>query len=145
LHRKSGISKIDMELLETQDPEKRKLLETSERHRRELEKEVSDITQRTEKVLTNALIVGGVLAVAYFAVSQFSKGKSKKKKHKKQKTKGAADGEIVEAELVSTPATPSLLSEIGTKVINQATLMLIDIAREKLMEYLEKRKQNDPS
>ena len=134
-----------MELLETQDPEKRKLLETSERHRRELEKEVTDITQRTEKVITNALIVGGVLAVTYFAVSQFSKGKSKKKKHKKQKPQEIVEGEMEEVEMVAASATPSLLSEIGTKVINHATLILMDIAREKLMEYLEKRKQNDPS
>jgi hypothetical protein len=134
-----------MELLETQDPEKRKLLETSERHRRELEKEVTDITQRTEKVLTNALIVGGVLAVTYFAVSQFSKRKSKKKKQKAQKAQSVVEGELADAEMVAASATPSLLSEIGTKVLNQATLILMDIAREKLMEYLEKRKQNDPS
>jgi hypothetical protein len=137
---------LSMELLETQDPEKRKLLETSERHRRELEKEVTDISQKTERVLTNALIAGGVLALTYFAVSQFS-GKSKKKKHKKRKVAAAAvDGDdIAEAQFVEAPAQPSLLAEIGTKVVNQATLILIDIAREKLMEYLENRKRNDPS
>ena|SRR5690242_13394819 len=134
-----------MELLETQDPEKRKLLESSERHRRELEREVAEITQKTEKVLTNALIVGGALAIGYLVFSQFSKGKSKKKKNKKQKVQADAPGAIPEPMVAAAPETPSLLSEIGTKVINQATLILIDIAREKLMEYLEKRKQNDPS
>jgi hypothetical protein len=134
---------LSMELLETQDPEKRRLLETSERHRRELEKEVSDITKKTERVLTNALIVGGVLAVAYFAVSQFSK-KSKKKKHKKHKAV-VTDDDATEEQLAAAPAPPSLLAEIGTKVVNQATLILIDIAREKLMEYLENRKRNDPA
>lgn|SRR5690349_6514878 len=134
-----------MELLETQDPEKRKLLESSERHRRELEREVSEITQKTEKVLTNALIVGGALAIGYLVFSQFSKGKSKKKKHKKQKVQ-EVPGVIPEPQMAAVPEGPSLLSEIGSKVINQATLILVDIAREKLMEYLEKRKQtNDPS
>ena len=69
-----------MELLETQDPEKRKLLESSERHRKELEREVKDISERTERILTNALVVGGVTLLAYFAVSQFTKRKSKKNK-----------------------------------------------------------------
>ena len=134
-----------MELLETQDPEKRKLLETSERHRRELEKEVSDITKKTERVLTNALIVGGLLAVTSFALSQLS-GKSKKKKPKTHKGDAvAADADTAEEQLLAAPAAPSLLAEIGTKVVNQATMILIDIAREKLMEYLENRKRNDPA
>ena len=135
-----------MELLETQDPEKKKLLETSERHRRELEKGVQDISQRTERVLTNALIVGGVLALSYFAVSQFSKSKSKKKKHKKEGVPSNSDGKVdtIETE-VAVDTSPSLLSEIGTKVINQATLILIELAKERLMEYLQSRKKNDPA
>src|SRR5262245_32901669 len=99
-----------MELLETQDPEKRKLLETSERHRRELEKEVRDISERTEQVVTNALIVGGVLALSYLAIRQFSKGKTKKKKHKKRKAAAAElnGGAVVEAQVASVPEQPSL-------------------------------------
>ena len=135
-----------MELLETQDPEKRKLLETSERHRRELEKEVSDIGQRTEQILTNALIVGGAMALTYFVVRQFSKGKSKKKKkHKKQNATPEANGSAVEAQAAYIPEAPTLLSQIGDRVISHATLILVDLAREKLMEYLENRKKNEPS
>ena len=52
-----------MELLETQSPERRKLLETSERHKRELEKEVKSVSEKTEKAITNALIIGGSLAL----------------------------------------------------------------------------------
>ena len=140
---------MTMELLETQDPEKRRLLETSERHKRELEKEVQDITQRTEQVMTNALIVGGVLALSYLAIRQFSKSKSKKKKkHKKQKTVAEMNGGgPAEAQAASIPEQPSLLADIGNRVINQATFILIDLAREKLMEYLAKRKrvEDEPS
>jgi hypothetical protein len=136
-----------MELLETQDPEKRKLLETSERHRRELEKEVSDIGQRTEQILTNALIVGGAMALTYFVVRQFSKGKSKKKKkkHKKQSATPEANGNAIEEQASYMPEPPTLLSQIGDRVISHATLILVDLAREKLMEYLENRKKNEPS
>jgi hypothetical protein len=133
-----------MELLESQDPEKRKLLELSERHRKELQREVSDITQKTERVLTNALIVGGVMALSYFAVTQFSKSK-KKKKHKKQQAEVddavAATLEVADA----SPAAPSMLSQIGNRVLDQATLILIELAREKIMEYLQNRKKDDPA
>jgi hypothetical protein len=135
-----------MELLETQDPEKRKLLELSDRHRKELQKEVQDISERTERILTNALIVGGVLALSYFAISQFSKGRSKKKKHKKEKhTESSSVLDDPHNEVQAAVSTPSLMSEIGSKVINQATLILVDLAREKLMEYLQSRKKDDNS
>lgn len=131
-----------MELLETQDPEKRRLIETSERHRRELEKEVSDITQKTEQVLTNALVIGGALTISYLIVSQFFGGKTKKKK-KGRKAASFVDDASASDDQPSAAATPSLLAEIGTKVVNQATLILIDIAREKLMEYLQKNRKKD--
>lgn len=135
-----------MELLETQDPEKKKLVEASERHRREIEKEVGAMTQKTEKVLTNALVIGGALALTYFAVTQFSK-RSKKKKNK-NKTTGVPSPEkaAVLSEEDDEPSGPSILSQIGTKVVNQATLILLDIARQKLAEYMQNRKtENDAS
>ena len=73
-----------MELLESQDPEKKRLIETSERHKRALEKEVSEITEKTDKMLTNALIIGGSLLATYFVVSAFSGGSKKKKRRRKK-------------------------------------------------------------
>ncbi len=37
-----------MELLESQDPDKKKLIETSERHRRALEKQVNELGAKTD-------------------------------------------------------------------------------------------------
>lgn len=129
-----------MELLETQDPEKRRLIETSDRHKKELEKEVTALAQKTERMLTNALIIGGSLALTYFVISSISKGKKKKKRAKIAKAQGAQDGvEVAEEE----DDSPSVLGQIGTKVMNQATVMLLDIAKEKLFEYLETRKKAD--
>jgi hypothetical protein len=128
-----------MELLETQDPEKRRLIETSDRHKRELQKEVKSVSDRTERILTNALIIGGSLALTYFIVSQLGGWKTKKKKAKGKKEE-TVEGE---AEEESALVAPSFISQIGSKVINQATLILLDIAREKLSEYLESRKNRD--
>lgn len=132
-----------MEILESQDPEKRKLIEASERHKRALEKGVSDLSDSTQKVLTNALIVGGVLALSYLVVRGFSSGKKKKRKKAKVtvvQPKVSTDGDDDEEE---DSSSPGLLADIGTKIANQATVILIDIARQKLMEYLDSRKKEE--
>jgi hypothetical protein len=131
---------MTMNLLETQDPEKRKLIETSERHKRELEKEVNQITERTERILTNALVIGGALALTWFLVSSLSGSKSKHKKSKPKQV-SSENEEEEESDSLAVAFAPTLISQIGTKVINQATLILLDIAREKLKEYLHTGKE----
>lgn len=127
-----------MELLETQDPERRKLIETSDRHKRELEKEVKAMSDNTEQVLKNALIIGGALALTYFTVSQLSKSKSRRKKAKQIKVQGEE-----EETLISEPSEPSFISQIGERIISQGTLILLDLAKDMLMEYLESRKKKN--
>ncbi|MBI3218917.1 MAG: hypothetical protein HYZ44_05370 [Bacteroidetes bacterium] len=127
-----------MELLETQDPERRKLLETSDRHKRELEKEVKDMSDKTEKVVKNALIIGGVLAVSYLLVSQLGSGKKKKKLKAKSPALASADEEDDDE-----PEAPGVFAQIGTKVVDTATLVLLDLAKEALAEFLKNRKQKD--
>lgn len=121
-----------MELLETQDPEKQKLIESSNLHRREIEKELSSVSDRTQSVITNALIVGGALALAYFTFTQLSH-----KKKKRKKPKSSTQGE----EIDEAPKEPSIISQVGEQIITQAMLMLLDIGRAKLAEYLQSRKE----
>jgi len=133
-----------MELLESQDPEKKKLIETSDRHKRALEKEVNELTEKTERVLTNALIIGGSLALTYFVISSFSGGKRKRKKKKNKDSKAVIpEGTEGVEEIPDEIETPSLIGQIGTKVLNHATGLLLDIAKEKLFEYLESRKKGN--
>ena len=127
-----------MELLETQDPEKKRLIETSDRHKRELEKEVVAISDKTEKVLKNALIIGGALALTYFTIRQLTKTKSTRKKQRVDK-----QGVGEEDEIVAESSAPSFMSQMGDRVINQATMILLDLAKDMLMEYLESRKRKD--
>jgi hypothetical protein len=127
-----------MELLETQDPVKRKLIETSDRHKRELQKEVKTITDKSERALKNALIIGGSLALAYFVISQVS---SSRKKKKTVKTNEESDVDENQAE----DKEPSFISKIGTQVINQATFILLEIAKDKLAEYLQSKNEKESS
>lgn len=131
-----------MELLESQDPEKKRLIETSDRHKHELEKEVKALSDKTERVVKNALIIGGTLALTYLLLNQLS---SSKKKRKKAKVKPSEDDEtdssLVEAD--TSFSQPSLISQLGERFATQATALLLGIAKDKLSEYLNNRKQKD--
>lgn len=133
-----------MELLETQDPEKKKLIEASHRHKSELEKEVKALSQKTERTVKNALIIGGALLLTYLVVSQLRGSKEKKRKKAKATHNGKEDAPATEQEEpIETNSPPSFLSQLGERVATQATVMLLDIAKEKLAEYLSKRRQHE--
>jgi len=126
-----------MHLTESNDP-KEELLKKSAKHRQELEDEVRLISERTEKVITNALIIGGTLAAAYVLMRQFSGSRSKKKKATIPKIKLVrAKEENGETEVIEEPSSPGIVAQIGTALASQATVFLLTIAKEKLMEYLE--------
>ena len=127
-----------MQSRQSNDP-KEELLKKSERHRQGLKDEVEMISERTEKVLTNALIIGGTLAAAYFLMRQFSGSSPKRKKKvatpKIKLVKATETSE--ETETVEEPSAPGVISQIGTALASQATVFLLSIAKEKLMQYLE--------
>jgi len=122
--------------METDDPVKSQLLQRSSQYREDLEDEVKEISDRTEKILTNALVIGGSLAVTYFLYSQLSGSSKKKRKLKKAKpTEAAAESAEEEVEETSGPA--KIISQIGTALVSQASVFLLSMAKEKLSEYLE--------
>lgn len=138
-----------MELLDSDDPVKGKLLRQSAHHREQLEEDVKLISEKTEKIITNALIIGGALAATYFIVSRFSgtksKSKSKIKKVRLVKEQEHADEVIVTS---SEPEAPTMFSQIGTALTSQATVFLLALAKEKLAEFMQsqnpdKEKGND--
>src|SRR5688572_7484129 len=125
-----------MELLGTDDPIKSQLLKKSAQHREELEHDVQLISDRTQRVITNALVIGGALALTYFVVSRFS-GSGKKRKSKTRKIRVVNAAPVSEAEVESVaPAAPGLVSQIGTALASQASVFLLSLAKEKLAEYL---------
>ena len=48
-----------------------------------------------------------------------------------------ANEEGSESEVIEEPSAPGIVSQIGTTLASQATVFLLSIAKEKLMEYLE--------
>lgn len=131
-----------MEILETQDPEKRRLMAEAKKHKDSLTGEARIVSERTEKAITNALVIGGALALTYFLVRQLSGTKSKKKKAKTVSfiaQSPSESGEAADAEGAYDGS--SILSQIGTKIANEATVFLLNLAKEKLNEFLQAGKE----
>ena len=140
-----------MELMETDDPIKSGLLKKTSQYREDLEDEAKEMSERTEKIVTNALVIGGTLLLTYFAYKQFSGGSKKKRKSKVNKIKvvGATPVEEEEDEEVEETTGPSkIITQIGTALVSQASVFLLSMAKEKLSEYLQsqaKKKANGHS
>ncbi|HEX8040726.1 MAG TPA: hypothetical protein VF490_16325 [Chryseosolibacter sp.] len=125
--------------LETDNPEKGQLLQKSAHHRELLEEEVKLISERSEKIITNALIIGGALALTYILVTGLS-GKGGKRKSRTGKVKLAESkdaGTPTDDVDDRDPQKAGFVSQIGAVIAAQATGFLLSIAREKLLEFLE--------
>jgi hypothetical protein len=125
-----------MELFESNDP-KTQLLKRSALHREAIEEEAKLISARTEKILTTALVVGGALAATYFLVRQFSGKPKRHKKSKKIKIVAAQPKEADDEGVTYEAQAPGIVAQLGTALASQATTFLLDLAKEKLMAYLE--------
>jgi hypothetical protein len=125
-----------MELLETNDA-KSLLVKKSAKHKKVLEDEVKLLSENAEKIVTNALIIGGTLALTYFLVSRFSKSKSKgKSKAKKVKVTKESDGNVEEASF-DTGSDEGVVAKIGSAIAAQATVFLLGLAKDKLSTFLQ--------
>ena len=132
-----------MELLETQDPDRKRLLETSDHHKRAMEKQLNEMTKKTDQMLMNALIIGGSLAATYFIISTLSSKRKKKKKKIAEAAAAVAGESPVQAVEEEDDDEPTLLSKVGTRLIDQATVILLDLAKQKLAEYMASRNKSD--
>lgn len=123
---------------ETDNPEKGQLLQRSAHHRDLLEEEVKLITEKSEKIITNALIIGGALAVTYLLVTSLS-GSSKKKKRSGATLKlvEPRPNRETDPDIDEGPMQAGVMSQIGSVLVAQATGFLLSIAREKLVEFLQ--------
>jgi hypothetical protein len=127
-----------MELLESDDA-KSVLLKKSAMHKKELEDEVRLLSENTEKIVTNALIIGGTLAVTYFLVRKFTKKSKAGKRAKVKKIKLVNDSGESTVTTAAEKSDPGIMSQIGSALAAQATVFLLDLAKEKLSTFLQSR------
>lgn len=134
---------------ESDSPEKGELLEKSAHHRELLSEDVKLITEKSERIITNALIIGGTLAAAYWLVRSFPNS-SKPHKRKAAKIKIVEPRPNAEREIEADhddSRDAGIVSQIGSVLVAQATGFLLSIAREKLVGFLQsqvvKKDKND--
>ena len=124
-----------MELLDTNDA-KSSLLRKTAKHKKDLEDEVKLLSENTEKIITNTLVIAGTLAATYFIVRQFSK-KKRKAKAKKIKLVKMSKAPVEAAASEEDDAEPGIVSTIGSALAAQATMFLLNLAKDKLSAYLQ--------
>jgi len=127
-----------MELLETNDP-KSLLLKKSAKHKKSLEDEVKLLSENADKIVTNALIIGGTLALTYLLITQLSKAKSKAKKLRVLKD---SDANVEEASF-DNGSHQSVVARIGSAIAAQATVFLLGLAKDKLSAFLQANFQKE--
>jgi hypothetical protein len=124
-----------MERFESNEP-KSLLLRKSAQHKKELEDEVKLISENTEKIITNTAVIVGTLAVTYFLVRQFTGSKRKKSKSKPKKVKLIRESDA-QVESPENTSEPSVVSQIGSALAAQATVFLLDLAKDKLSSFIQ--------
>lgn len=122
---------------ENADDIKTILLKQSEQHREGLEQEVRALSDRTEKFLTNALIIGGTLAASYLVVRMITRSRSPKseKSEKSSLKKKSLLASTYGAE--ESEEAPGIFSQVGTALASQAAIFLLGIAKQKLADYIQ--------
>lgn len=124
-----------MELMEATD-DKSLLVRKTAKHKQQLQDEFSSVTQGTEKIIVNAIVISGTLAVTYIIARQFFKSKTKRGGRKKLK-KVRDEGEQAVAQMADKSSQPGIVSQIGSALAAQATVFLLDLAKDKLSGYLK--------
>ncbi|MEJ7643182.1 MAG: hypothetical protein WKF87_01180 [Chryseolinea sp.] len=126
-----------MDLFEPNDQKKLDLLNRSSIHRQGVEDEVKQISERTQDILTKALIVGGAVAITYLIARKISK-RNTKKKGRGKKIKNAPESILHEEEHHAEEGSesPGAFGKIGSALLTQATIFLLGLAKQKVSQYL---------
>jgi hypothetical protein len=106
------------------DIDKSRLLENSEQYKENFARDLSEMTSKIERGIVTGLIVGGLTYVTY----RFVKALTETEQTETQKPESHQQG-------------GSAFSHVTKYVAETATLLLINLAKEKLIEYLSERKQ----
>lgn len=130
-----------MELLESDDP-KAKLLRKAQQQKDALHGDVKILSEKTEKVVKTALIVGGALAATYLIYKLLSNDSGSKKKKKVKLIRATANEEDDNEEVVvRTSPFSGIINKLGVVLATQASAFLLSLAKEKIGEYMEKREE----
>lgn len=105
--------------------EKERLIENSERYKEDFEHEFSELTGRVERGIITGLIAGGLAYVTYKIYKKLTDDNSEEEEVQETKKENKGDNS---------------LAKVGQYVAQTIALILINVAKEKLIEYLNENK-----
>lgn len=123
-----------MEILESADPQQKRLLDEVRKRKAQLDAEAGILSRRSEKVLKNALIIGGVLLASYLVYRAVSGGRKKEK---------APESAANKPDLTADDRKPSMLSVVGRRLGQMAAIFVINLARERVAAWLTSKKSGN--
>jgi len=116
---------------------KRQLLETSLEYKEEIREAFQAVMSRLGKTGVNALLISGSLAMSYLLY----RAMATPVKTIKRKKNNIAENE---AQVVDVYQPPTMIDKLADKILEQALLFLLSLAKQKLIEYLnDQSKKND--
>ena len=117
-------------MIKDPEVEKERLIEDSERYKENFESEFSELTGRIERGLLTGLVVGGLAYLTYKVIRGMNKP-------------DADEQELVNEKVKKKSSTDNSLGKVGQHIAQVIALVLINLAKEKLTEFLNERKQQD--
>ena len=121
-----------MELLETADPEKKRLMDEVRKRREQLDAEAGSLARKSNRQLSNALMIAGVLVGSYLIYRAISGSR------KSQKDQPVRDGAEKKA---SSETSRKSANTMGSRLAQLAVVFLLNLARERVAAWLASRKQ----
>ncbi|ELR69934.1 hypothetical protein C900_04457 [Fulvivirga imtechensis AK7] len=113
----------------------------SEEHKEAFEQELSEMLDKGKRIATSALVIGGGFAISYYLMKRLSGGKKVKKVKKKKHSPSNEYPETVNEVVVEKK--PTVLSTVGNVLLTEIAVFLLAIAKEKLVEYIEKQREDE--
>lgn len=120
---------------ESNRKKKENLEQNSQKHREAFEHELSEVVDKTKRIATSALVIGGSFALSYYLIKKLTSKKSVKK-IKRQKSTGDINEVVIQKH-------PSVFSTVGNVILTEMAVFLLGIAKERLINYIENLNSRD--
>lgn len=122
-----------MEYLETADPEKKQLIEEVRRRKEKLDAEANALAKKGQRVMTNTLIIGGVLIGSYLVYRAISGSKQKEKEKKNMASPDVSPEQKKQS--------ASFFGSFGKRLTQVAAIFILNLARQGVADWLASNKK----
>ena len=123
---------------------KNELYSTSEKYKEDLRRNLQNAVDSIGDTGKNAIVIGGILAGGFLLYKLMTPAIDKKKKKKKAVLSLNQPVDHSAVETYYEPKAPTVISKLTDRIMEEATVFLLALAKEKLLEYLNSA-ENDHS